>query len=77
MLAFVPRKWDFCTIMNVAVDSGNTYAKIGWFENDQLIRFKARLVWSDLVNEICMDVPDRIIFSSVGNGFVSRNCTPY
>lgn len=66
MLAFVPRKWDFCTIMNVAVDSGNTYAKIGWFENDQLIRFKARLLWSDLVNEICMDVPDRIIFSSVG-----------
>jgi type III pantothenate kinase len=67
LLVFLPIKWDFCTIMNVAVDSGNTYSKIGWFEGDKLIRYQTRLIWSDLVKEIHNDRPDRIIFSSVSN----------
>ena len=67
MLAFLLRKWDFCTIMNVAVDSGNTYAKAGWFEQDRLVRFKTRLVWDDLIREIRQEVPDKIIFSSVSH----------
>jgi len=67
MLAFVLRKWDFCTIMNIAVDAGNTYAKIGWFDDDKMIRFQARLIWTDLIKEIRSHVPERIIFSSVSN----------
>ncbi|TDE16887.1 type III pantothenate kinase [Dyadobacter psychrotolerans] len=53
--------------MNIAVDSGNTYAKIGWFEKDELIRFQTRLLWGDLVQEIRQEMPDQIIFSSVAN----------
>jgi type III pantothenate kinase len=53
--------------MNIAVDSGNTYAKIGWFDEDQLIRFQARLLWPDLIEEIRLNAPDHIIFSSVSN----------
>ncbi|MCE7040965.1 type III pantothenate kinase [Dyadobacter sp. CY312] len=53
--------------MNIAVDSGNTYAKIGWFDDDKLIRFQARVVWDDLVKEIRSQAPDHIIFSSVSN----------
>lgn len=67
MLAFVLIKWDFCTIMNIAVDSGNTYAKIGWFDGDKLIRFQTRLVWPELINEIRLSAPDNIVFSSVSN----------
>jgi type III pantothenate kinase len=66
MLAFVPRKWDFCNIMNIAVDSGNTYAKIGWFEGDKLIRYQTRLLWGDLIRVIQDNVPEHIIYSSVG-----------
>lgn len=65
MLAFVLRKWDFCTIMIIAIDSGNTYAKVGWFDQDKLMRFQARLVWEDLIQEILNGKPDYIIFSSV------------
>ena len=65
MLAFLPRKWDFCTIMNIAVDTGNTYSKVGWFEGDKLIRYQTRLLWPDLIKEIQSNVPDRIIYSSV------------
>lgn len=52
--------------MNVAVDSGNTYSKIGWFEGDQLIRYRTKLLWSEMVEEVRKSVPERIIFSSVG-----------
>ena len=51
--------------MNIAVDTGNTYAKIGWFEEDKLIRYQTRLIWSDLIKEIQSTVPERIIYSSV------------
>ncbi len=65
MLAFVPRKWDFCTTMIIAIDSGNTYAKVGWFDQEKLVRFQARLVWKDLIEEIRLSKPDHIVFSSV------------
>ena len=55
--------------MNVAIDSGNTFAKIGWFDGDKLIRFETRLIWSEMIIEIQNDVPERIIFSSVNNSF--------
>lgn len=53
--------------MNVAVDSGNTYSKIGWFDEDKLIRYQTRLAWADLIKEIRNETPDRIIYSSVGD----------
>ena len=51
--------------MNVAVDVGNTYSKIGWFDEDKLIRYQTRLIWPDLVKEIRNNIPDQIIYSSV------------
>ena len=51
--------------MNIAVDSGNTYSKIGWFDEDKLIRYQTRLIWPDLVKEIQNNIPDQIIYSSV------------
>lgn len=51
--------------MNVAVDSGNTYSKIGWFDEDKLISYQTRLIWPDLIREIQNNLPDQIIYSSV------------
>lgn len=54
--------------MNVAIDSGNTYAKVGWFEDDQLIRFQKRLLWDDMIREVRNSNPQKIVFSSVSYG---------
>jgi type III pantothenate kinase len=53
--------------MNIAIDAGNTYAKVGWFEKDNLVRYQTRLLWPDLISEIQQNEPERILFSSVGN----------
>ena len=53
--------------MNIAVDSGNTYSKIGWFDGDVLVRHKTRLVWTELMEEIRNEPPDSIIYSSVSS----------
>jgi type III pantothenate kinase len=52
--------------MNIAIDAGNTYAKVGWFDEDKLVRYQNRLLWPDLITEIQKDLPEKIIFSSVG-----------
>lgn len=65
MLVFLQRKEDFCGNMNVVVDSGNTYSKIGWFSGDNLIRFETRLSFTELIELIRAELPDRIMYSSV------------
>ncbi|MFC6191121.1 type III pantothenate kinase [Dyadobacter subterraneus] len=65
MLVFLPRKEDFCGNMNVVVDSGNTYSKIGWFSGDNLIRYETRLGFTELIDLIRAELPERIIYSSV------------
>jgi type III pantothenate kinase len=52
--------------MNIAIDAGNTYAKIGWFDGDRMIRYQSRLSWSELIAETQRSSPERVIFSSVG-----------
>lgn len=51
--------------MNIVVDSGNTFAKIGWFSGDNLIRYQTMLNFSDLIQLIKSELPDRIMYSSV------------
>jgi len=65
LLAIVPRKEDFCRIMNIVVDSGNTYSKVGWFSGDKLIRYQFGLRFEELIVSIRSDVPERIAYSSV------------
>ncbi len=52
--------------MNIVVDSGNTYSKVGWFEGDALIRHEGRLSFSELVDVLRVSVADRILYASVG-----------
>ncbi len=65
MLVFLRRKEDFCGNMNVVVDSGNTYSKIGWFSGDNLIRYETHLDFTELIELIRADLPERIMYSSV------------
>ncbi|MCE7066707.1 type III pantothenate kinase [Dyadobacter sp. CY326] len=51
--------------MNVVIDSGNTYSKIGWFEGAQLIRYTTRLTFDELLQAVRADLPENIFFSSV------------
>ena len=52
--------------MNIAVDSGNTYAKIGWFEGNELVRSEARLSFDQLIEAVRSSSAESIIYSSVG-----------
>ncbi|MPR32179.1 type III pantothenate kinase [Salmonirosea aquatica] len=52
--------------MNIVVDSGNTYAKIGWFEGPELLRFETRLTFDQLIDAVRSSSVDNILFSSVG-----------
>jgi len=51
--------------MNVVIDSGNTYSKIGWFNGPQLIRYTTRLTFDELIKNVRADLPENILFSSV------------
>jgi type III pantothenate kinase len=51
--------------MNVVVDSGNTYSKIGWFQEEKLIRYTPRLSFEELIQNIRAEVPQNIMYSSV------------
>jgi type III pantothenate kinase len=51
--------------MNIVVDSGNTYSKIGWFSGNKLIRYEMRLGFTELIERIQLELPDRMIYSSV------------
>jgi len=52
--------------MNIVVDSGNTFAKIGWFSGDTLLRYETMLSFPALIKLIKAELPERIMYSSVG-----------
>ena len=51
--------------MNIVIDSGNTFFKIGFFEEDQLIRSEKGLSLAEVVEIVTKSQPASIIFSSV------------
>ncbi|MCF2487434.1 type III pantothenate kinase [Dyadobacter sp. CY347] len=51
--------------MNIVIDSGNTYSKVGWFEGDKLIRYTTRLTFGELIEAVLAQVPEYILYSSV------------
>lgn len=52
--------------MNIVIDSGNTYSKIGWFLDKQLLRYEPRLNFDQLVKAVQDSPASAILFSSVG-----------
>lgn len=52
--------------MNAAIDLGNTFSKIGFFQDDQLISFKDKLSLQELTTMINKKDIDQLIISSVG-----------
>lgn len=59
-------KSDFCGTMNIVVDSGNTFSKIGWFEGEKLIRYTTHLEFPELIRNVQAEMPEYLFFSSVG-----------
>jgi type III pantothenate kinase len=51
--------------MNVVVDSGNTYSKIGWFSGNTLIRYEVNLEFDELIKQIKSAPPELLLYSSV------------
>jgi type III pantothenate kinase len=66
-LVYVRIKEEFCGIMNIVVDSGNTYSKIGWFSGEQMLRHKTRLSFENLIDEIRASDVSHILYSSVSH----------
>jgi type III pantothenate kinase len=64
-ISFYGRKIRLLRKMNVIVDSGNTYSKIGWFQEEKLIRYTTRLSFDELIQSIRSEIPQNIIYSSV------------
>jgi type III pantothenate kinase len=62
-------KGEFCGIMNLVVDSGNTYAKIGWFEGPELVRFEARLSFGQLIEAVRSSAAEHVLYASVSKDF--------
>lgn len=51
--------------MNIVVDSGNTYSKIGWFDGEKLIRYTTHLEFPELIRNIRETEPACLLYSSV------------
>lgn len=51
--------------MNIVIDSGNTFFKIGFFEEDQLVGSEKGLSLAEVVEIVAKSRPAHIIFSSV------------
>ena len=51
--------------MNVVIDSGNTYSKVGWFEGTQLLRYTTRLGFDEMIAAVRAELPENVLFSSV------------
>ncbi|QRR01571.1 type III pantothenate kinase [Dyadobacter sandarakinus] len=51
--------------MNVVIDSGNTFSKVGWFENEKLLRYTTRLEFAEMIAEVRSQRPEHVLFSSV------------
>ena len=52
--------------MNIVVDSGNTFSKIGWFEGEKLIRYTTHLEFPELIRNVRAELPEYLFFSSTG-----------
>lgn len=55
--------------MNVAIDLGNTFAKVGWFEQNQLIQLHDKLSYQALADLLHTSEPEHIALSSVGQKY--------
>lgn len=53
--------------MNLVVDAGNTFSKVGWFEGDELRRHESRLTFPELLEVVRSASVERVIFSSVSH----------
>ncbi|TAE01026.1 MAG: type III pantothenate kinase, partial [Bacteroidetes bacterium] len=53
--------------MNIALDIGNTYAKLAFFENKKLIHFQEKLSWEMVKSTLEKQIFDKIIVSDVKN----------
>ncbi len=51
--------------MNLVVDAGNTFSKVGWFEGNELRRYESRLKFPELLEAVRSASVERVIFSSV------------
>ena len=58
--------------MNAAIDLGNTFAKIGWFENDHLVEAQYKIPFEALTGILTSKVPSCAILSST-----SHDTQPY
>ncbi|MEZ4902932.1 MAG: hypothetical protein R2822_14855 [Spirosomataceae bacterium] len=54
--------------MNAAIDLGNTFAKIGWFDNDELIEAQYKIPLDDLVDILIKRLSNQAIISSTSQG---------
>ncbi len=53
--------------MNAAIDLGNTFAKIGWFENDTLIEARYKIPFDELKGILLQQLPQQAILSSTSH----------
>lgn len=53
--------------MNAAIDLGNTFAKIGWFEGSTLIRAQYKIPFDALTNILEEELPEKAILSSTSH----------
>jgi len=51
--------------MELAIDSGNTYSKVGWFDDNRLIKSMSGLGFGEMIEAVRTSPVRRIIFSSV------------
>ncbi|MCE6989893.1 type III pantothenate kinase [Dyadobacter sp. CY323] len=51
--------------MNIVVDSGNTFFKVGYFESEKLIRYTTRLSFEEVIEMIRVEIPENMLYSSV------------
>ncbi|AEI50541.1 type III pantothenate kinase [Runella slithyformis] len=58
--------------MNAAIDLGNTFAKIGWFENEHLVEAQYKIPFEALTDVLTSRIPKQAIVSST-----SRDTQPY
>lgn len=59
--------------MNIVIDSGNTFSKIAWFEQDKLLKWEQGLLFDQLLERIhfTSDTLEHILFSSVNIPFTA------
>ncbi|GHB77548.1 type III pantothenate kinase [Persicitalea jodogahamensis] len=53
--------------MNLVVDAGNTFSKVGWFEGNELRRHESQLTFPELLDTLRSVAVKHVIFSSVSH----------